>query len=128
MRAKKRSGEPLERVMNQLSESVLGLSDDEILAEVSATGCDPQLEAARVGRVLEKPPQVLENVSLCLSNLGHAINPSQWYCGPLAYHNTCVRCGLSVSLTIASGEIRGSAVDRACRANRLTIRPTGTFS
>jgi len=114
--------------MNQLSETVLGLSDEDILAEAGAAGRDPQLEAAQVGRVLERPLQGLENVNLCLSNLGHSVNPSQWYCGPLAYHNTCVRCGLSVSLTIASAEIRGSAVDRACRAKGLRIRETGTFS
>lgn len=126
MRAKKSSGESVERVMNQLSETVLGLSDDDILAEVRAAGRDEQLEAERVRRVLQRPLHVLEHLNLCLSNLGHAINPSKWSCGPLAYHNTCVRCGLSVSLTIASAEIRGSAVHRACRASAITFRQTGT--
>jgi hypothetical protein len=112
--------------MNQLSETVLGLSDDDILADVSTSGRDPQLEAEQVRRVLQRPLQALENVNLCLANLGHAIDATKWYCGPLAYHNTCVRCGLSVSLTLASAEILGSAVHRACRAG--TIRQTGTFS
>ena len=126
MRAKKSSSKTLERVMNQLSEAVLGLSDDEILAEVSAAGRDSHIEAEQVRKVLQRPLQALENANLCLSNLGHAIDSTKWYCGPLAYHNTCVRCGLSVSLTIASAEILGSAVHRACRAS--TIRQTGTFS
>jgi hypothetical protein len=128
MRPKKNSSEPLERVMDQLCATLLGLSDEDILAEVRAAGRDAQREAERVRRVLERPLQVLENVNVCLANLGHAVNPSQWYCGPLAYHNTCVRCGLSVSLTIASAEIQGSAVRRACRASGTTIPQTGTFS
>jgi hypothetical protein len=120
--------ERLERVMNHLSESVLGSSDHDILAEVRAAGHDPQQEAKRVRNVLQKSLQVLENVNLCLSNLGHAINPSNWQCGPLAYHNTCLHCGLSVSITIATAEIRGSAVQRECRAIGVTIRKTGTTS
>jgi hypothetical protein len=126
MRPKESYSERLERVMNQLSESVLGLSDDDIVAEVSEAGHDPEQEAKRVWNVLQKPLQALEKVNLCLSNLGHAINPSNWQCGPLAYHNTCLHCGLSVSFTIATAEIRGSAVQRACRASRCTIRQTGT--
>jgi hypothetical protein len=128
MRSKESYSERLERVMNQLSESILGLSDDDIFAEASAAGHDPQQEATRVRNVLQKSLQVLENVNLCLSNLGHAINPSNWQCEPLAYHNTCLQCGLSVSFTIATAEIRGSAVQRACRATGLTIRKTGTAS
>jgi len=114
--------------MNQLSESVLGLSDDDILAEVTAAGHDPQEEAKRVRNVLQKPLQALEKVNLCLSNLGHAINPSNWQCGPLAYHNACLRCGLPVSFTIATAEIRGSAVQRVCRASDIRIQRTGTVS
>jgi hypothetical protein len=128
MRPKESYSERLERVMNQLSESVLGLSDDDIVAEVSEAGHDPEQEAKRVWNVLQKPLHALEKVNLCLSNLGHAINPSNWECGPLAYHNSCVHCGLSVSFTIATAEIRGSAVQRACRATGRTIRKTGTAS
>jgi hypothetical protein len=128
MRSKESYSERLERVMNQLSESVLGLSSDDILAEVSSAALDPEQEAKRVRNVLQKPLQVLDNVNLCLSNLGHAINPSNWQCGPLAYHNTCVHCGLSVSFTIATAEIRGSAVQRACKVSGLAIRQTGTLS
>jgi hypothetical protein len=125
MRAKRSYSERLEKVINHLSESVLGLSDDEIFVEVSEAGHDLEQEAKRVRNVLQKPLQALENVNLCLSNLGHAINPSSWQCGPLAYHNTCSQCGLSVSFTIATAEIRGSAVQRACCASGITRR-TGT--
>jgi hypothetical protein len=128
MRPKESYSERIERVMNQLADSVLGLSNEDILAEVTAADCDPEQEAKRVRSVLEKPLQTLEKVNLCLSNLGHAINPSNWYCGPLAYYNTCLHCGLSVSVTIASAEIGGSAVQRTCRASDIRIRLTGTVS
>ena len=90
MRSKESYSERLEKVMNQLSESVLGLSDDDILADVSAAALDPEQEAKRVRNVLQKPLQVLDNVNLCLSSLSHAINPSNWQCGPLAYRNSCL--------------------------------------
>jgi hypothetical protein len=112
--------------MNQLADSVLGLSDEDIVAEVTAAGLDPEQEAKRVRNVLQKPLQALEKVNMCLSNLGHAINPSNWQCGPLEYHNACLHCGLSVSFTIATAEIRGSAVQRACRANDIRIRLTAS--
>jgi hypothetical protein len=127
MRPKESYSERLERVMNQLADSVLQLSDDDIVAEVTAAGHDPEQAAKRVRNVLQRPLQALEKVNLCLSNLGHAINSSNWQCGPLAYHNTCLHCGLSVSFTIATAEFRGSAVQRACRASGLTIRQTGTL-
>lgn len=128
MGQKEKYSERIERVMNQLSESVLGLSDDDIFAEVIESGHDPEQEGRRVRNVLQKPLQALEKVNLCLSNLGHAINPSNWQCGPLAYHNTCLHCGLSVSFTIATAEIRGSAVQKACWVTGFTIRKTGTVS
>ena len=128
MRFKRRHDEGIARIMNQLSESVLGLSDDDIVAELSEAGNDPEQEAKRVRELLQAPLQVLQNVNLCLSNLGHTINPSHWQCGPLAYHNTCLHCGLSVSFTITTAEIRGSAVERACRMSEFSLRQTGTIS
>lgn len=128
MKARKSSSERLERVMSRLSETVLGLSDEDIVTEVSASGRDPQLQAERVRAVLQRPLQVLENADLCLSNLGHAINPSNWQCWALEYFNTCQHCGLSVSVTVATAEIRGSAVQRACKVSGLAIRQTGTLS
>jgi hypothetical protein len=128
MGSKKKYSESIESVMNQLSESVLGLSDDGIIEEVTAAGHDPEQEAKRVRNVLEKSLQTLEKVTLCLSNLGHVINPSNWQCSPLAFHNTCQHCGLSVSVTVTTAEIRGSAVQRACKVSGLAIRQTGTLS
>jgi hypothetical protein len=126
MSFKERYNQGIERIMNQLCGSVLGLSDDNVVAEVSEAGHDPRQEARQVRDLLQKSLQALDKVNMCLSNLGHTINPSDWHCGSLAYHNTCLRCGLSVSFTIATAEIRGSAVEGACRANRVTIRQTGT--
>ena len=126
MGSKKNYNERIENVMNELSRSVLRLSDDDIVAEVRAAGLDLEQEEKRARNVLQKPLQALENVNLCISNLGHAINPSNWQCGPLEYHNTCLHCGLSVSLTIATAEIRGSAVQRACRASDTRIRLTAS--
>jgi hypothetical protein len=128
MESENKSSERIERVMNQLSESVLGLSDDDIVAEVTAAGHDPEQEAKRVRNVLQKPLQAFEKVNLCLSNLGHTISASNWQSGPLAYHNTCLHCGLPVSVTVATAEIQGSAVHKACGANRLPIRQTRTGS
>jgi hypothetical protein len=128
MRVKERYSERFQRVMNQVSESVFRLSDEDILSEVNAAGHDPQQEAKEVQDVLQNPLRALENLNLCLSNLGHEINPSNWQCGPLAYHNTCVRCGFSVSFTIATAEIRGSAVQRTCWASQFSIQQTGTGS
>jgi len=128
MRFKERHNEGIERIMNQLSESVLGLFDDDIVAEVSEVGHDPEQEAKRVRNVLQAPLQVMENVNLCLANLGHTINPSNWQCGPLAYHNTCLHCGLSVSFKITTAEIQGSAVERACRVSESSLWQTGTIS
>ena len=47
MADKKNHDEQLERIMNQLADSVLELSDEEILAEIIETGADPQEEAER---------------------------------------------------------------------------------
>jgi hypothetical protein len=123
---KQRHNEGIERIMNQLSESVLGLSNDDIVGEVSEAVHDPEQAAKRVR--LQAPLQALEKVNLCLSNLGHTINPWNWQCGPLAYHNSCLHCGLSVSFTLTTAEIRGSAVERACGASEFSFRQTGTIS
>jgi len=52
MANKKTDDERLERLMNQLADSVLGLSDDVILAEVREEGEDPDEEAERTRLVL----------------------------------------------------------------------------
>ena len=74
MADKKNHDERLERLMNQLAESVLGLSDEAILAETSEAGADPEQEAERTRLVLRQASKALDNVNKRLSNLGHTIN------------------------------------------------------
>lgn len=100
--------------MNQLAESVLGLSDEAILAETSEAGADPEQEAGRTRVVLRHASKAFDNVSNRLSNLGHAINSNDWRRGQWGYHNNCLNCGSSVSFTTATGEMQGEALDGLC--------------
>jgi hypothetical protein len=123
MTDKRNYGDPLEKLMNQLAESVLGLSDAAILAETSEAGADPEQEAERTRSVLRRASEVLENVNGRLSNLGHTINSNGWYRGRSGYHSTCVACGSFVSFTTATGEMRGEALDGLCpESDQYTIR------
>ena len=79
--------ERLETMMNQLGESVLTLSDEDIRDEVSKAGANPDEEAERTRTVLREALQKLENVNRRLSNLGHTINSNGWYRGRSGYHN-----------------------------------------
>jgi hypothetical protein len=114
MADKKNHDERLERLMNQLAESVLGLSDEAILAETSEAGADPEQEGERTRSVLRQASKALDNVNERLSNLGHTINSKDWWRGQWGYHNTCVTCGSFVSFTTATGEMRGEALDGLC--------------
>jgi hypothetical protein len=114
MAAKKNHDEHLERIMNQLAESVLGLSDQAILAETSETGADPEAEAERTRLVLRQASKALDDVNKRLSNLGHTISPNYWWPGHGAYHNNCLDCGSLVTLTTATGEMQGDAFGSAC--------------
>jgi hypothetical protein len=111
---KKNHDERLEILMNQLAESVLGLSDAAILAETSEARVDLQREAERTRLVLRQASKVLDSVNKRLSNLGHTINSNDWHRGHSGYHNTCVTCGSFVSFTAATGEMRGEALDGLC--------------
>jgi hypothetical protein len=123
MTDEKNQDERLERLMNQLAESVLGLSDDAILAETSEAGADPQHEAERTRLVLRQALKALDNVNQRLSNLGHRINSNDWQRGQSSYHNTCQTCGAFVSLNTANGEMRGNALDGQCpESSKYTIR------
>ena len=51
---RKTDDERLERVMNQLADSVLSLSDDAILAEVREAGGHPEEEAERTRMLLRE--------------------------------------------------------------------------
>jgi hypothetical protein len=110
-------------LMNQLADSVLGLSDKAILAETRKVGADPEQEAERTRLVLRLASKALDNVNKRLSNLGHTINSKDWRRDQWSYHNTCVTCGLSVSFTTATGEMQGEALDGLCsESNQYTIR------
>jgi putative NIF3 family GTP cyclohydrolase 1 type 2 len=106
--------EHLEGIMNQLADSVLGLSDEAILAEIRDAGVEPTAVAERVRVVLRDALQTLERVNIRLSNLGHTVDSNGWQAGRGGYHNKCLNCGSAVSFTIANGEIRGRAVIAPC--------------
>jgi hypothetical protein len=123
MTDKENHDERLERLMNRLAESVLGLSDEAILAETNEAASDPEQEAERTRLVLRRASELLDNVNRRLSNLGHTINSNRWYRGRSGYHNTCVTCGSFVSFTPATGEMRGDALDGLCApSDQYTIR------
>ena len=111
---KKNYDDHLEKIMNRLAESVLGLSDEAILAESSEAGADPQQEAERTRLVLRQASKILDEVNNRLSNLGHTINSNDWQPGQWGYHNNWLDCGLSVSFTTATGEMQGNALDGLC--------------
>lgn len=54
--------EKVERIMEQLADSVLELSDEAILAEITESGADPQQEAERTRLVLRQALKALDNV------------------------------------------------------------------
>jgi hypothetical protein len=109
--------ERLERLMNRLAESVLGLSDEAILAEISEVETDSLQEAEHTRIVLRQASKALDNVNKRLSDLGHTINSNDWYRGYWGYHNICVTCGSFLSFTTATGEMRGAALDELCPGN-----------
>ncbi|MGA8621311.1 MAG: hypothetical protein WB660_22655 [Candidatus Sulfotelmatobacter sp.] len=122
MTDKKNHDERLERLMNQLAESVLGLSD-EAIAETSEVGADPEQEAERTRLVLRKASKVFDNLDKRLSNLGHAINSNDWRCVEGIYDNYCLSCGSLVSFATATGEMQGEALNGLClESDQNTIR------
>jgi hypothetical protein len=109
--------------MNQLAESVLGLTDDAILAETSEAGVDPQREAERTRLVLRQASKAVDNVNKHLSNLGHTINANDWQAEPWGYRNNCRNCGSWVSFATATGEMQGEALDGPCLGSgQYTVR------
>jgi hypothetical protein len=122
MANKKNHDERLERLMNQLAESVLGLSDEAILAETSEAGADPRREAERTRFVLRQASKALDDVNKRLSNLGHTINSNHWRCVDGIYHNHCLNCGSSVSFTAATGKVQGDALGGSCPENGYTTK------
>jgi hypothetical protein len=114
MTDKKNHDERLERLMNQLAESVLGLTDEDVRAEASEAGTDTAQEAKRTRLVLQNASETFDSVNRHLSNLGHTINSNDWCSEESVYHNACQTCGLFVTFTMTTGEIQGEASDGAC--------------
>jgi hypothetical protein len=113
----------LEKIMNRLTDSVLGLSDEALLAETTEAGPDAQREAERTRSLFRRTLKVLDNVNKRLSNLGHTVDSNDWHRGHLGFHNTCVTCGSFVSFTTRTGEIRGEALEGRCpESDRRAIR------
>jgi hypothetical protein len=113
----------LESLMNQLAESVLGLSAEAIGAETREAGADPEQEAERTRSILRKASKALDNVNQRLSNLGHTINSNHWWREQGGYHNVCQTCGSFVTFATATGEMRGDALDGLCpESDQYTIR------
>lgn len=118
----KNHDEQLKRIMNRLADSVLELSDEEILAETRGNGADPHAEAERTHAVLRQALKALEAVNKRLWSLGHTVDPKHWQQGERGYHNNCRECGLSVNFTVAN-EIWGDALRGRCReSDSYTVR------
>ena len=113
--------EYLERIMNQLADSVLTLSDEAMIDEVNHDGTDPIAEAERTRTVLRYATESVENLNRRLFNLGHTINSKFWQNVQGMYHNNCMVCGASVSLTISTGETRGRALNESCSGSQYAI-------
>jgi hypothetical protein len=65
--------EKLERIMEQLADSVLELSDEAILAEITESGGDPQQEAECTRSALRQALQALDNAKKRPKNDQYAI-------------------------------------------------------
>src|SRR5208282_3252443 len=119
---KKNCSDHLEKLMNPLADSVLGLSAEAICAETSDVGADPEQEAERTRLVLRQASKILGDANERVTNLGHTINSSDWVRGKWSYSNRCLDCGSFVSFTTAAGEVQGAALDRLCPKNQYEIR------
>lgn len=114
--------EKLNRIMNHLADSVLEVSDEEVLAETLGSGADPQEEIERTRAALRQASNALEAMNKRLWSLGHTVNPKSWKHWERNYHNSCRDCGLSVNFTVA-GETGGDALGGPCRRReRYTVR------
>jgi hypothetical protein len=115
----KNRGEIVERIAEELTDSVLSLSDEAFLVE--GTNAEEEAECTRM--VLREAFRKLESVNRRLSNLGHRIDPNEWHRGGSSYSNMCVTCGSFVSFNTTTGEMRGDALQaRCCERDQYTIR------
>ena len=120
--AYKTNNDGQQRIMNHLADSVLELSDEEILVEVRESGADPQEEAERTSLVLRQAADTWQSEIERLSNFGHTINPNYWRCVEEIHHNYCLSCGSLVSFTTATQRMEGNALERSCPENEYAIQ------
>jgi hypothetical protein len=112
----------LARIANELTDSVLSLSEQAFV--VGGKNAEEEVEHTRI--VLREALHKLENVNRHLSNLEHRIDANTWHRGWLGYSNTCVTCGSLVSFNATTGEMRGDALSARCReSHQYTIRRQG---
>ena len=104
----------LETLMNDLADSVLELSDEELFLELGEAGEDRQKEAGSTRAVLQDACNIYEEVNWRLSNFAHTVDPKAWSLTNGSYHNRCRICGSQVIFTPSTGEIRGDAWIRRC--------------
>jgi hypothetical protein len=118
----------LKKLLDQLADSVLPLSDQEIMAEIHETGEDPQAEAERTRAVLRQGLTLFEAVNNRLSALGHTVDSKHWRHGEKIYYNNCLTCGRLVSFTTTDNGLREHASDERCpKSNENTIAQTGSI-
>ena len=111
---KRRPSEPLEKIFDRVTDSVLEMSDEEILAEVRESGAVPREDAECTRTVLLQALQKFDNVTKRLQDLGHVINLKDWRVSEGGYDNRCRNCGSSVTFASVSNEIWGEALDKPC--------------
>jgi len=114
MAADKYANRQLERLMDVLGDSVLDLSDEELIAEVHETGDDPEQEARRTRALLQGVCDMYEQVTRRLSDLGHVVDAGAWRLQGQACHNNCQICGSPLSFTVSTGAISGGPFIETC--------------
>jgi hypothetical protein len=112
--------EQLEAIMNGLAESLMGLSDEEILSEARHAGVDPIHESEQTRGILRSASNALELVNQRLWALGHVADPKLWYEKDGSYHTNCLDCGSLASFTPATSELGGLATRRRCSEAQAT--------
>jgi hypothetical protein len=121
MRNREHHSEEQENILDRLADSVLELSDEEIVSEVREAGADPEEYAEHTRTVLLGAVQKFDEVSTRLRKvserlrvLGHTLHLKDWQTREWGYENECRYCSLSVSVALDSGRIWGEASVRPC--------------
>jgi hypothetical protein len=118
----KNRGDVLERIADELADSVLSHSDEAFLVE--GTNTEEEAESTRI--VLREGLRKLENLDRHLLNLGHKIDPDKWHREWFGYSNTCTTCGSLVHFNSKTGEMRGDASHARCaERGHYTFRRQG---